>query len=550
MATRSMNPLNRLVRHVRHAALGGAPCVLSDGRLMESFLACRDEASFEMLVKRHGPMVLGVCRRVIGNLHDAEDAFQAVFLVLARKAGSIVPRDLVGNWLHGVAYRTALQARNRLGRRRAHERQVKDMPQPTVAPEFDLQELHDALDQELNELPEKYRVPIVLCDLEGRSRKDVAGDLRIPEGTLCSRLAAGREMLARRLARQGLVHSGAALATALAGQAASAAIQPALLISMVKAATLAAVGQSAAGLVSAEAVALSQGVLKTMFLNKLKVLSFVFLGVVLGSLGAGVIGLPGSANSLSVFAAPPGEAIQARQSKQATSDDQEPLDGKLLLDQQVQKELHLSKNQVSRVEAVSKEVDAKNSGKQQEIQQLQKQIEEIQKRIAKLEHGIEKDRARSLSKAAPEILSAQALKRLREIQRQQRSLDELLEDSKFQRMLKLNDEQLKKIETVLKTEPRHSSIFLGQTLGASDRVHTLVWGDANMRLAPNGRIINLTERAETWLGLMGAATIASNEQTLRKLFDVLTESQRKALLQWVGEPYQSQSWQMLRGKDR
>src|SRR5260221_6593076 len=167
MATRSMNRFNPLVRQVRRAALLRAPTVLSDGRLLESFLTCRDEVAFAMLVKRHGPMVLGVCRRVIGNLHDAEDAFQAVFLVLARKANSVVPRDLVGNWLHGVAYRTALQARGRLLRHRARERQVQEMPQPTVGPDLDLHELHQALDEELHGLPEKFRVAIVLCDLEG-----------------------------------------------------------------------------------------------------------------------------------------------------------------------------------------------------------------------------------------------------------------------------------------------------------------------------------------------------------------------------------------------
>jgi RNA polymerase sigma factor (sigma-70 family) len=546
MPTRSMNPLNRLVRHVRRAALTRTPCVLSDGRLLESFLAYRDEASFEMLVKRHGPMVLGVCRRVIGNLHDAEDAFQAVFLVLARKADSIVPRDLVGNWLHGVAYRTALQARDRLGRRRARERQVKDMPQPTVAPEFDLRELHDALDQELNELPDKYRVPIVLCDLEGRSRKDVACVLKIPEGTLSSRLATGREMLARRLARHGVVLSGAALATALAEQASAAfaPMQPALIVSMVKAASLAAAGQSAAGLVSAEAVTLSQGVLKTMFLNKLKVISFLFLGVILGGLGAGIIGLPGSNNQPSVHAAGPDEAVQAGQLRRKASDDPEPLDGKLLLDERVQKELRLSKNQVNRVQAVSQDVDAKCAPKQEGIKQLQKQIEEMQKRIANLQEGIakinggiEKDRTRSLAKAAPEILSAGALKRLREIQRQQRGLDEMLEDAKMRRMLKLDDEQLKKIEKIFKTEPRHAAVW-----ELSQPVFRVA--DGRSYLLP--QMANMANDVYMTLGWSGDR----NEKALRKLFDVLTDSQKKTLLQWVGEPYQSSSWQILRGKDR
>src|SRR5262245_58317663 len=132
MATGLMKPTRTIGEHLRRAVLLRDRHVLTDSRLMESFRANGEQAAFEILVKRHGPMVLGVCRRVIGNLHDAEDALQAVFLVLAKKAASITRRDLIGNWLYGVAYRTALQARVRLGRRRSREIQVKDMPQPAV----------------------------------------------------------------------------------------------------------------------------------------------------------------------------------------------------------------------------------------------------------------------------------------------------------------------------------------------------------------------------------------------------------------------------------
>src|SRR5262245_42006400 len=199
MATGLIKPTRTIGEHLRRAGLLRDRHVLADRRLMESFSADGDETSFEILVKRHGPMVLGVCRRVIGNLHDAEDAFQAVFLVLAKKAASIARCDLIGNWLYGVAYRTALQARGRLVRRRAQETQVRDMPQPAVAPECELHELHQVLDLELSRLADKFRAPIVLCDLEGRPRKEVARLLKIPEGTLSSRLATARQHLARRL---------------------------------------------------------------------------------------------------------------------------------------------------------------------------------------------------------------------------------------------------------------------------------------------------------------------------------------------------------------
>src|SRR5262249_1483282 len=146
----------------------------------------RDEAAFAALVRRHAPMVFGVCRRVVGHLQDAEDAFQATFLLLARKAGSITAREAVAGWLYSVAYPARLEARSASARRRTRERQVAVMPEPATEPEESLRELQRLLDRELHRLPEKYRLPVVLCELEGRSRKEVARQLGIPEGTLSS----------------------------------------------------------------------------------------------------------------------------------------------------------------------------------------------------------------------------------------------------------------------------------------------------------------------------------------------------------------------------
>src|SRR5262249_25132927 len=150
--------------------------------------ARREGAFFEVLVRRHGPMVLGVCQRILRNPHDAEDAFQATFLVLAQRAASVVPRQLVGNWLHGVAYRTALEARRRAARWLAREKQVNDIPHPKVEEPETWQELLPFLDRELDRLPAKYRAPVVLCHLEGRTRKEAAGQLGLPVGTLSGRL--------------------------------------------------------------------------------------------------------------------------------------------------------------------------------------------------------------------------------------------------------------------------------------------------------------------------------------------------------------------------
>src|SRR5437773_7959664 len=152
--------LAEVFRHIRRAAFLSVD--LTDGQLLECYLARQEEASFEALVRRHGPMVLGVCRRVLRNDHDAEDAFQATFLVLLRKASSILPRDRVGNWLYGVAYRTSLKAKALRAKRRAKERQV-------TRPETDQRWL-ELLDHELNRLPDKYREPVVLCHLQGKTR--------------------------------------------------------------------------------------------------------------------------------------------------------------------------------------------------------------------------------------------------------------------------------------------------------------------------------------------------------------------------------------------
>jgi RNA polymerase sigma factor (sigma-70 family) len=219
------------------------------------------------------------------DFHDAEDAFQATFLVLARKAGSVVKRESVGCWLYGVAYRTALEAAAASARRRARERPVKDVPHPQVAPP-EAQDWRPLLDRELSGLPEKYRSAVVICDLEGRPRKETARQLGIPEGTLSSRLATARKMLAERLARAGLAISGTALAAVLSEGLASAQVSAPLAWSTARAAALVAAGQVAGA--SAPAVVLMQGVMKAMLLKKLRlVVGAVLVVLALGAVGVG-----------------------------------------------------------------------------------------------------------------------------------------------------------------------------------------------------------------------------------------------------------------------
>src|SRR5579875_3151773 len=163
--------VNRLIRNLRQAALRQDGAGLTDGELLELYVAGRDEAAFEALVRRHGPMVLRVCRRVLRNEADAEDAFQATFQVLVHKAASIRCPNTVSNWLYGVAYNTALKAKAMNYKRWAKERESATVPKAEARGEV-WQEVQALLDAELSGLPDKYRIPIVLCDLEGKTIKE------------------------------------------------------------------------------------------------------------------------------------------------------------------------------------------------------------------------------------------------------------------------------------------------------------------------------------------------------------------------------------------
>ncbi len=283
----AINPASKILQHLHRTAFLGDGSGLSDGQLLERYLRHREDAAFAALVRRHGPMVRGVCRRVLGNDHDAEDAFQASFLVLVRKATAIVPRERVANFLYGVAHTTALRARGLIARRRAREKQVAEMPEPEARQPDDWNELRSVLDVELSRLPDKYRIPIVLCDLEDRPIKEAARHLGWPQGTLAGRLARARVMLAKRIARHGLMVSGGSLAALLSQQARSAGVPARLISGTIEAARLFAAEQAATGAIAAPVVALTEGVLRTMLVIKLKTAMAVLTAalLVLSALG-------------------------------------------------------------------------------------------------------------------------------------------------------------------------------------------------------------------------------------------------------------------------
>lgn len=255
---------------------------LSDHELLALFLDEREEEAFGAVVGRHGPMVLGVCRRVLLHAQDAEDAFQAVFLVLMRKAASIAKRDALSAWLYGVAYRIAIRARMMNARRRNKEGEL-GMARSETNHTPTWNDLEPLLDQEVTRLPKKYQVPLVLCELEGKSRKDAARLLGLPEGTLSSRLARARELLRERIRRRGVAISASSL-SALLLQNATAAVPPALARGALKAALSFELGMATAGTLSVKVTALAQSGLKSFLLQKiaLTVMPVLLLGMTIG----------------------------------------------------------------------------------------------------------------------------------------------------------------------------------------------------------------------------------------------------------------------------
>jgi RNA polymerase sigma factor (sigma-70 family) len=277
----------------------GTSSGLSDTQLLERFATRRDEAAFAVLVRRHGPTVLGVCRRLLGNSHDAEDAFQATFFVLARKAASIARKEKLAGWLYAVARQTAKKARALNARKQTKETQVAQMHEPESEPEDTEDDRLQLLAEELARLPERYRLPIILCELEGRTHKQAGRELGWPIGTVSGRLSRGRTMLAERLSRRERGLSG--LALGLVRGSAPTSVPPALVSATVEAAAALGPGTVATGLISARAAKLTEIMMRALMLKKLTVLVLTLTA-----------GLAGGITSFMAFAssapAPAGQA--------------------------------------------------------------------------------------------------------------------------------------------------------------------------------------------------------------------------------------------------
>jgi RNA polymerase sigma factor (sigma-70 family) len=261
--------LNAVARHLDLLEGSRDARELSDGQLLERFAVRGEEAAFAALVRRHGPMVLGLCRRVLRHGPDAEDAFQATFLVLFRRARALDRAGSLANWLYTVAYRVALKARADAARRR--EREGRTMTQARAQSEEIWSDLQPVLDEELNRLPARYRAAVVVCYLQGKTNSEAARLLGCPAGTVKSRLSRARDLLRARLARRGVALSAGLLAAVLAERAA-AAVPRGLVQAAVQTTVLAAAGKALA-----PAASLAEGVLKAMFVAKIKIATVVSL---------------------------------------------------------------------------------------------------------------------------------------------------------------------------------------------------------------------------------------------------------------------------------
>jgi RNA polymerase sigma factor (sigma-70 family) len=282
-----LTPANPFLHHIRHLIGSDPAAALTDRQLLERFLANRDEMAVEVLVRRHGPLVFGVCRRVLRNTNAAEDVLQATFLVLVRKAGSLVDCKRLGGWLYRVAYRLALRARAQDLRRQHCEAQAaRNRPDGeglATAPS----DLLVALEEELQKLPEKHRAPLVLCYLEGKTNEQAAQLLGCPRGSISARLAQARERLRSCLARRGHTVGSVAIAALLGGAAAEGAVPLPLLSNTVRAALwFAAEDARAASVVSSQAVALAQGACRVILVNKLRLAGAMLLAAAMLGTGA------------------------------------------------------------------------------------------------------------------------------------------------------------------------------------------------------------------------------------------------------------------------
>jgi RNA polymerase sigma factor (sigma-70 family) len=297
------HPGNGVVQRLHNLLALGVAAEQGDVDLLRRFTAQGDAAAFAALVRRHGPMVLGVCRRLLRDSTDADDAFQATFAILVRKAASISHPERLAGWLFQVAYRTARRARSARLRRQSRELPLTDVPVEAPIADFVWRELQPIFDEEVNRLPERFRLPVVLCLMGGRTKRTAAKLLDWPEGTFCSRLQRARELLRGRLARRGVTLPSSALTLALVQGTTSTAVPSSLLAVTTQSALLVATGSA----LPAPVAILAHGVIHSMLIAKLKVVGALVLTVAVVGGGTGLLLQGGDGRSGSTLAKQPGQ---------------------------------------------------------------------------------------------------------------------------------------------------------------------------------------------------------------------------------------------------
>jgi len=285
MTNPDLPPVTRYLRRMLVHPLAGE---LTDAQLLDRFVARRDEAAFEVLIWRHGPKVLGVCHRVLRHDQDAEDAFQATFLTLVRKAGSIGKGQSLGSWLYRVGFRTALRAKSLARKRATCQARLLRMATVESAPDSVWKELRTVLDEEVSRLPEKYRAPFVLCYLDGKTNAEAARELGCPKGTVLSRLAWARARLRHRLTRRGAALGAGLVGAALGPFSAAADVPSALVDGTRRKAMLFAAGKPLASIVSGHVASVTKGALQAMLWTKVTTVTSCVLAVAALGIGGGV----------------------------------------------------------------------------------------------------------------------------------------------------------------------------------------------------------------------------------------------------------------------
>jgi RNA polymerase sigma factor (sigma-70 family) len=451
--------LGGFLRRLKKAMAAESLAVLAERELVERFLSAHDEAAFQAILSRHGPMIFRVCRRVLSQEQDVEDAFQATFLVLAREAHKIRKQGSLASWLHGVAYRAALKARAGAARRRTCEARVQVPPPAAALPdEVSWKELRSLLDEELTRLPEKLRAPLVLCYLEGLTQDEAAEQLGCSKITCRRYLERARALLGSRLARRGVTLSAALFALVLSECAASAAVPPALAESTTEAAVALAAGKAVAALASARALALARGLVQPAVSAKVKAVCVVLLAAALAGLGGAAVrqdhdpvAPPPPAERQEVAKAPaidPPVADKVDEPKSAKRIEfRHPL---LILRADVQTELKLTQEQVRKVRDVVRDIDARanvNAAPVQPIQQIPVQplppgapAEAANRLIA--------EKIKALREVLPELLTDAQAVRFRQLEKQVVGTGAFQEPENV-KLLALTDEQQGKVKAII-----------------------------------------------------------------------------------------------------